>query len=261
MELTTTCLFPFYPFYQVLKCIVNFCSLIFLKKTQKLGTHKDIDSPMFDTQALCVTFAWGFPLVGTAAFLLTAFYKVPVASYLLPLYLLNAFQIFIVVISLLITYKVLQINEPEARTFIKNIMAGYYESKQKCQNVGGDETLAGREDIPDEEVQVEGNHVEEKNEMAETGKLAGQLIQLLIREYSQRGNQRASSTQTSSHTPSSYGANDSCKPLAASSSSSSSPPSQATTASHLASLKQRKSNVEYAPFSTKTASEKDLLLS
>jgi hypothetical protein len=57
----------------------------------------------------------------------------PVASYTLPLYLLNAFQVFIVIITLLITYKMLQITEPALHTFLRNMKEAYPKHVQQLK--------------------------------------------------------------------------------------------------------------------------------
>ena len=136
-----------------------------ISKTSQSLNSPQHESLTFNTQALFVTFIWGIPLVGTVAFLLSAFYKLPVASYLLPIYLLNAFQVFIVVITLLITYKVLQITEPEIRTFMKSMRAAYSDHvednrkvKEKCRVVIGDD------------------------EVKDSGRLFGEMVGVVIHE-------------------------------------------------------------------------------
>jgi hypothetical protein len=118
----------------------------------------------FNTQSFCVTFAWGLPLVGSVAFLLSAFYELPVASYTLPLYLLNAFQVFIVIITLLITYKVLQITEPALHAFLRNMKEAYLKRVQRLKVAE-----EGR-------VQMKGGEVES------TAMLIGELAGVVVHE-------------------------------------------------------------------------------
>lgn len=157
-----------YPIRQCCKYIVDCIYLCCTKKTYceyKTEYNKLLEEPKrrnetFKTKTLCVTFTWGLPLTGSVAFLVSAFYELPVASYTLPIYLLNVFQVFIVMITLLITYKILQITEPEVHTFLRNMKKGYetHDPKGKAEN------------IPEDEVEA-------------TGTLAGALVKVVVGEY------------------------------------------------------------------------------
>ncbi len=160
----------YYPIYQCGLLLVNIFCVCIRKKTYPSSKYQPLNgsrrkvSQIFDTKAFCVSFAWGVPLVGTVAFLLAAFYKLPIASYLLPVYLLNAFQVFIVVITLLITYKVLQFTEPEIRAFMKS-MKRAYNSRANRRNVNPAEKVSVGED-----------------EVEATGLLVGELVEVVIHE-------------------------------------------------------------------------------
>lgn len=161
-----------YPFWQWIKCSLNCFYLCCFNKTCPKFTSKvrfnhlneesrKVNS-FFDTQAFCVTFAWGWPLAGTVAFLVSAFYELPIASYLLPIYLLNAFQVFVVMITLLITYKILQITEPEIRTFMRSMKRAYQGRARRPRS---------RRLVQMDEDDVEA-----------TGALVGELVEVVIHE-------------------------------------------------------------------------------
>lgn len=116
----------------------------------------------FNTRAFCVAFAWGWPLLGSIAFFLSAFYELPVASYTLPLYLLNAFQVFIVIITLLITYKMLQITEPVFHVFLRNMKDAYINRARHVPE--------------DSKVKMEGD------EVVSTATLMGELAGVIVHE-------------------------------------------------------------------------------
>lgn len=179
------------PGVQVLKCMCNCICLCLCMKTcppQKKKNsanlledgvkvqEESIESVLkgewevdrfFDTKSCCVTFAWGWPLVISIAFFLSAFYELPMASYTLPLYLLNAFQVFIVIITLLITYKVLQITEPVVHVFLRNMRKAYSSRAQRLH-------------VP--EVEMEGGEVASAATLI--GELAGVVVHELQKEHS-----------------------------------------------------------------------------
>ena len=187
------------PCWQVLKCMCNciclclcmktsktFCRSFRKKKTPvndleegedeeetKEGKVETIDTILkenlesdhvFNTKSFCVTFAWDLPLVGSVAFFLSAFYELPIASYTLPLYLLNAFQVFLVIIALLITYKILNITEPVIHVFLRYLKKAYSERAQQLE-------------VPEEgRVKMEGE------EVASAATLIGELVGVVIHE-------------------------------------------------------------------------------
>ena len=95
----------------------------------------------FNTQALCIVLGWGVLLVGSLAFIIVAFYEVPFKTLDLATYLLNIFQILIVVIAALITYKVFMFGEPEIHRFIKKVRKAF-EEKEKPNNAHFDDLEA-----------------------------------------------------------------------------------------------------------------------
>ena len=204
------------PCWQVLKCMCNCICLCLCMKTLKTfrkkktpvslleqnkeetteGKVKTIDTILkenlesdhvFNTKSFCVTFAWGLPLVGSVAFFLSAFYELPIASYTLPLYLLNAFQVFIVIITLLITYKVLNITEPVIHVFLRYLKKAYSEHVQQL-------------DVPEEgRVKMEGE------EVASAATLIGELVGVVIHEL-QKSPTKKGGTENETQGKKAYGA-------------------------------------------------------
>lgn len=84
----------------------------------------------FNTQALCIVLGWGLLVVGSLAFTIVAFYEVPFKTLDLATYLLNIFQIFIVVIAALITYKVFMFSEPEIHRFIRKVRKAFEDDEE-----------------------------------------------------------------------------------------------------------------------------------
>ncbi len=170
-----SCFVACYPCFQAIKCLL-ICLCLFVFRKQKfqaqntsyetlLEEKRDTDQS-FDTKAFFVTFIWGLPLMGSVAFLLSAFYELPVASYTLPLYLLNAFQVFIVVVTLMITYKILQITEPVVHVFLRNLKKAYLSrAEQRRVRVA-----------ENSQVRMEGDEVES------TGTLMGELVEVVVHE-------------------------------------------------------------------------------
>lgn len=130
-----------YPLYQ---CVTHCYSTMKLcrhyhkyKKGEELHTTHDEfedllhskavkgpDKP-FNLQAFCIVIGWGVLAVGSLAFTIIAFYEIPFKTLDLVTYLLNIFQIFIVVIALLITYKIFMLSEPEFQRFFKRVRETY----------------------------------------------------------------------------------------------------------------------------------------
>ncbi len=96
--------------------------------------RKNDSETTLNTQALCIVLGWGILVVGSLAFTIYAFYEVPFKTLDLASYLLNIFQILIVVIAALITYKILMFSEPEIHRFIKNVRKAYEEKARQVDD-------------------------------------------------------------------------------------------------------------------------------
>lgn len=83
------------------------------------------DNEELNTKAFCVVFMWGWILVISVILLLFAFIELPIVTFNLLSDILNTFQVSILLISLLITYKILSINEPDLYRFLHNLRATF----------------------------------------------------------------------------------------------------------------------------------------
>ena len=88
----------------------------------------------FNLQAFCLTLGWGVLLVASLAFVIISFYEIPLKTLDLVTYLLNVFQIFIVVIALLVTYKVFTLSEPEFLRFFRHMRETYKANQVRKRN-------------------------------------------------------------------------------------------------------------------------------
>ena len=141
-----------YPFYycgkHCLKCCPICCSYYgyYMTKHMSFGTtdekelsqllegrNKNEPRESLNLQALCIVLGWGLWVVGSLTFTVIAFYEIPFTTLDLATYLLDIFQIFIVIIALLITYKVFMLSEPEIHRFIKKVRKAY-EAKARPDN-------------------------------------------------------------------------------------------------------------------------------
>ena len=104
----------------------------------------------FNTKAFCVLFTWGWVLVASVALVVAAFLVLPIITFDLLSDLLNTFQIFIILVSLLITYKILTLNEPDVLRFLRRMRDAYRSSHDDRENV---EALATRNQMQDHDDQ------------------------------------------------------------------------------------------------------------
>ncbi len=86
----------------------------------------------------------GFWLAGFLAMFLATLIELPISVFHLPNYLLNIFQVLIVVISLLITYKILNGGTPEMLRFMNSARVSYEKFNGKTNETEDiDEIEAG----------------------------------------------------------------------------------------------------------------------
>ncbi len=77
------------------------------RRNEHISLKMENKNKFFNTKAFCIAYAWGWVLAGFLALFFTALMELPISVFYLPSYLLNIFQVLIVVISLLITYKII----------------------------------------------------------------------------------------------------------------------------------------------------------
>ncbi len=113
------------------KCKENNNDGVLLEDVFK-GPHKEKEPSkklMFNTQAFCITIPWGILSTGSLAMVIISFYDLPVQTLDIVEYLLEIFQVFIVVIALLVTYKVFTLSEPEMQRFFKHLKEAYRKGR------------------------------------------------------------------------------------------------------------------------------------
>ena len=96
---------------------------------QEVHLKLKTDSMTFSSEAFCITFAWSWGLCFVIGSAVVAFWELPIATLSLPTYLFNIFQVLIVVLSLLITYKILSTSEPEVRRFLRSMRESYMRTR------------------------------------------------------------------------------------------------------------------------------------
>ena len=82
----------------------------------------------FDNKAFFVSFGWGWLILVIIMLALLAFWELPISAVNLPNYLLNIFQILLVVISVMVAYKLFFTDKPGMNAFIKHLRSSYRRS-------------------------------------------------------------------------------------------------------------------------------------
>ena len=128
----SSCLIIFYPFKQCCQIMSTTCHICCCKNNcnadidELLQTGSNTDAQTdsntrLNTKAFCVVFIWGCVLVAILGAVIASFTLLPIITYNLLSDLTYTFQILLIVISLLITYKILSSSEPELLRFMRNV--------------------------------------------------------------------------------------------------------------------------------------------
>lgn len=125
--------------------------------------HGDNDDT-FNTKAFCIIYSWGWVLAASVVLILTAFTELPIVTFDLLSDLLNTFQVFIILISLLITYKILSLNEPDIYRFVHNLRDAY-------KSRSGRSRMIVSEDVGDER---------QVDDFEAAGYIVGELAEVVI---------------------------------------------------------------------------------
>ena len=83
--------------------------------------HKD----EFNTKAFCIVFCWGWILVVFAGMIIFAFSVLPFVTTDLISKVFDTFQVLIILVSLLITYKILSLGKPAIARFLQQVRDAY----------------------------------------------------------------------------------------------------------------------------------------
>ena len=102
------------------------------KKTDKDGDKKS----SFSLKAFCMACSWGWLIIGSLAFVISAFFLVPLPTFQLAEYLENSVQVVIVVLGLVLTYKIFTIDESEIKKFMKSFRTRRYANTDDAEHAG-----------------------------------------------------------------------------------------------------------------------------
>ena len=83
----------------------------------------------FNTKAFCIVFGWGWILVFFAGMIIVVFSALPFVTTDLISKVFDTFQILIILVSLLITYKILSLGEPAIARFLHQVRDAYINLK------------------------------------------------------------------------------------------------------------------------------------
>ena len=117
---------PIIPVWILLSHVVNLCCS--WKKCRK-ETDLDLDwddieednpEDNFSIKAFFMACSWGWPIIGSLAFVLSAFYLIPLPTVELAQYIQNVIQLLIVILASLITYKVFTVDDSDVRKFMRS---------------------------------------------------------------------------------------------------------------------------------------------
>ena len=89
----------------------------------------------FNTKALCIVCSWSWIFPFMAALMIFAFAELPITTFDVLSNLLTTFQVFVVVLSLLITYKILNVDDTNnLNRFFRNLRDTYLGEKKQDMN-------------------------------------------------------------------------------------------------------------------------------
>ena len=110
--------------------------------------HKD----EFNTKAFCIVFCWGWILVVFAGMIIFAFSVLPFVTTDLISKVFDTFQVLIILVSLLITYKILSLGKPAIARFLQQVRDAYITLQSGANGERRiDEDIGNRKDLDDYE--------------------------------------------------------------------------------------------------------------
>ena len=110
----------------------------------------------FNTKAFCIVFFWGWVIVLPAALIFIAFTELPIKTVDLLSDLLNTFQILILLVSLLVTYKIVSLTETDISRFLKRLRK-MYKVLIANHKINGEATLSATQSEVESEVSEPAN--------------------------------------------------------------------------------------------------------
>ena len=123
----------------------------------------------FDTKAFCVAYSWGLLLAFPLVCIVAVFHVLPIISFGLISELVGTIEIFLILLSLLITYKVFTLNEPDIFRFLRKVRDTFitYRSGRTESNINPDIT-----------------DIENVDEVEAAASLVGELAEVVVHKLS-----------------------------------------------------------------------------
>ena len=101
----------------------------------KTAYHKT--SAYFDTKAFCITLSWGLILAIPIITIIAVFHKLPIVSVSLISEVIGTVEIFIIILSLLVSYKILSYNESDTSRFLHQLRENLIENLKQRKKKNG----------------------------------------------------------------------------------------------------------------------------
>ena len=128
------------------------------------GRKEDFQFKVLNTRAFCVVFMWGWVLAGMVALVIVAFTLLPIVAFDLLTDLINTFQITLILIGLLITYKILNLSEPDIYRFLNKMREAFLATDR-------------------EKVREEVRDLKKVDDIEATGYLVGELAEVVVHKF------------------------------------------------------------------------------
>ena len=179
-----SCLLPLYPFWQCLFYVcafaytfccckqiyrhvkwddndeqVHWCKRFWCYYCKKVDNHEELDKKLkkraedeeideeFNTKAFCIVFSWMWVLGMTIGVAAAAFILLPIKTIGIFSDLLKTFQILILLVSLLITYKILSLCESDINRFLKKVRNVYLALTEKQTEPDPEKQIKSKSDV------------------------------------------------------------------------------------------------------------------
>ncbi len=134
-----------------------------------LHEQEDHQYKEFNTRAFCIVFMWGWVLVGMVGLVIVAFMLLPIVAFDLLTDLINTFQITLILVGVLITYKILSLSEPDIYRFL-NVVRKAFLTKSEADGKDVTEKVSDLKRVDDIEA---------------TGYLVGELAEVVVHRLPQ----------------------------------------------------------------------------
>lgn len=110
---------------------------------------------------------WGWVLAGMVGLVLVAFMILPIVAFDLLTDLINTFQIVLILIGLLITYKILNLSEPDIYRFLSKMREAFLTKSHD------------RKELADKDIR----DFKKVDDIEATGYLVGELAEVVVHKF------------------------------------------------------------------------------